>query len=568
VKLGLYDWSNGFTALSQIEGSVELVEADSEFIVLRQTVSVAESSKAQVAGAPYAGQAVFGNDIWQSGNGPRRASTTNTIRVSKEGLREEAAVESSAPAAIQRWSWEPPVKLETPPQRNGIQDVQIPPTYGVRWEGDASTSPSGDYGAALSVLERQEVKESPPIQDRVALTIILANGDRHHVFFSDELSLEEAPSWLDDAHVRVVRRTALTTEILLVDIRNGKSAIEFQSSSYLSRLSWSADRSTFAANEEQPSRPPRLVITNMHGQSRAVAEPNLNIQTKHFPSSRVRRIVNKYGHEMFVRITFPKGFKRGTRYPLVATSYVSRPEFQRGGTGNECPIYQLANEGMFVLALHVYPTNLTYSGRGNLDASWVRTLSPLATLEEVVAILVEDGHVDPNRCGLTGLSYGSEIVETALLHSTAFQVVATAAIGIRDPSTYYLHADQWRELMQKSGLPPPTEDLEKWREVSIALNAQRIKTPILVQASDAEARHCMESFIALRESGCPVDLIIYDDEAHEKARPLSKAFVYERTLNWMMLWLLGRNGSGPAWNLDQARWTRLYSMRRDSSLAQ
>ena len=93
--------------------------------------------------------------------------------------------------------------------------------------------------------------------------------------------------------------------------------------------------------------------------------------------------------------------------------------------------------------------------------------------------------------------------------------------------------------------------------MSLAQNAARIDTPLLMQLSDKEFRLALEAYSALREQHKPVEMHIFPDEAHIKWQPVHRQAVYERNLDWFSFWLQGKENPAPSKAAQYARWRKM-----------
>ncbi len=78
-----------------------------------------------------------------------------------------------------------------------------------------------------------------------------------------------------------------------------------------------------------------------------------------------------------------------------------------------------------------------------------------------------------------------------------------------------------------------------WQQIAISRNARTISAPILAWVYDDEMWGALQSFTALREQRCPIDLYIFPDEHHVKWQPAHRLAVYTRSIDWFDYWLSG-----------------------------
>lgn len=322
-----------------------------------------------------------------------------------------------------------------------------------------------------------------------------------------------------------------------------------------------ADRAMLCVHEASV-RPRRLVQIDLAtGQLRALFDPNPEFQAKRIGRVERLRLKNRFGIESFGDLVLPPEPSRQGPHPLIVVGYNSRG-FLRGGTGDEYPILAFAARGYAVLSYErprdiglIRParTIAEIVQRNNQD--WADRGSVLSSIETAVKLLVDRGIADPTRIGITGFSDGSSIARFALLNSRLF-VAAALSSCCEDPvSTTTVVGPMLSEMVRSYGYPQLTKpDPTFWGRYSLALNAERFRTPLLLQMADREYLFALETVSALRERGRPVDLFIYPDEYHVKWQPAHRLAVYRRNLDWFDFWLRGIEHDRPERAQDYERW--------------
>ena len=101
---------------------------------------------------------------------------------------------------------------------------------------------------------------------------------------------------------------------------------------------------------------------------------------------------------------------------------------------------------------------------------------------------------------------------------------------------------------------PEGKAAERWQELSLALNAERVNAPLLIQSADSEYLQSLQTLGALKEYGKPVELFIYVDECHVKNQPKHKYEVYRRNVDWFNFWLQSKEDTDSAKREQYARW--------------
>src|SRR6266508_2187060 len=99
-----------------------------------------------------------------------------------------------------------------------------------------------------------------------------------------------------------------------------------------------------------------------------------------------------------------------------------------------------------------------------------------------------------------------------------------------------------------------THFCRKGTELSPALNASRVKAPLLVQVADSEYLYGLQFYTTLKELEKPVEMIIFANEGHIKNQPKHRYEIYQRNLDWFNFWLQGKEDPDPAKREQYERW--------------
>jgi dipeptidyl aminopeptidase/acylaminoacyl peptidase len=190
-----------------------------------------------------------------------------------------------------------------------------------------------------------------------------------------------------------------------------------------------------------------------------------------------------------------------------------------------------------------------------------KQLSHFNALNKVLSDLIARGLVDPNRIGITGLSDGAENVIYALIHSSKFAAAAVSTLIFHPFALSFAGSSSYRELIARI-FGDPLESLDKWRELSIGLNANRIHTPLLAQVADRELMEAALNFVPLQDAGRPVEMVVFPNEYHVKWQPAHRLAIYNRNLDWFRFWLQDYEDPGLAKAQQYARWRQFREQQR------
>jgi len=337
--------------------------------------------------------------------------------------------------------------------------------------------------------------------------------------------------------------------LFVVSASGGEIRRVSRSVDQLTNFSFDAKQSLVACVRENSTSPPNVALIRVSdGRVVTVTELNPEFQTLNLSVPSRIEWQNEYGDAAFGYLFKPIEFDSSKSYPLIVTTYTAGG-FLSGATGDEFPIQVFAANGFLVLAFNA--PDRRPADPGDFKTQMLTWYSPLSSLESIVRKLVRQDLVDPNRVGLTGLSYGAEITQFAITHSSIFAAAATGGWSARDPIFYYLTYDGWRRIFTDwMGSGPDGNGQNRWKELSPALNVSRFTAPLLVQAAESEYLSGLQFYTNLKERDVPAELIIYPNEGHIKNQPTHKYFVYERNLAWFKFWLQQTNPK------DKSSWSR------------
>ncbi len=325
---------------------------------------------------------------------------------------------------------------------------------------------------------------------------------------------------------------------------------------YLSSFSSDDTGNMFACLRENNTTPPQIaVIDGVTRQIRTLVDLNPVFSSLRPGSTERLEGTNSYGESWFAYLVKPLGFVAGKKYPLIVTTYRSGDYFLRGASGDENPIQVYAADGFAVLCFDVgWLRNLV---PGDFSAKLLDWASPAASIEDAVRGLAQQGIIDLSRVGIAGFSHGEEIAGYAVSHSDVFRVADGAAHY--DPCFYFLGSDDWHDVFQQWGLGgwPQGKSMQNWRKIAMSINAEKIATPILQNASDTEYLIYLPVYRSLTDLGKPIELYIYPNELHVRNQPKHRLEIYERNLDWFRFWLKDEQDPDTRKAEQYRRWNQL-----------
>jgi len=186
--------------------------------------------------------------------------------------------------------------------------------------------------------------------------------------------------------------------------------------------------------------------------------------------------------------------------------------------------------------------------------------------EAAVRLLAEQGRIDPGRVGASGLSFTGEAVHYAITHSNFMTAATSGHLGMTDPFDFFLvngMSQAAEKLLRIYGLVDPRAPKNKayYESGSPAMNASRIRAPLLVQTDEGEFQFGLENFGAMRAAKAPVEVIVFPEEAHLFWQPRHRLIMESRNVEWFRFWLQDYEDRDPAKADQYARWRKLRAER-------
>ncbi len=328
--------------------------------------------------------------------------------------------------------------------------------------------------------------------------------------------------------------------------------------------------------EEDMNSPPVLVATDSHTkQRRVVLDPNPQL-IEHFNLGRVETIrwSDQEGRQWIGRLNYPVNWQRGRRYPLVIqTAGYASPNSENvfslygsdigPGLGPGVSVLAaqpLAGRGMMVLSAERKSDEEIVANSNDAPAH-------SAAYESAIDHLDKLGLIDRAKVGISGYSNTGYLVQYALVHSS-FQYAAAITDDNYDGSYFQSVVTGSKQYESENGAAPYGEGLLLWLKRAPGFNADKIRTPLRLQATSpppASILASWEMFTRLRDLGKPVEFFLVpqiERGSHGIQNPGQCLASQEGAVDWFDFWLNGREDPD-AGKLDQyARWRELRKSGR------
>lgn len=262
------------------------------------------------------------------------------------------------------------------------------------------------------------------------------------------------------------------------------------------------------------------------------------------------------GHDLQAILVYPADYREGRTYPVILYQYERLSDrLHRYYAPSERSYYNYqvwSQQGYFVLM----PDIVYEPGRPGPSA--------LDAVEHALDAAVATGHVDPERMGLIGHSWGGYQAAYLPTRTDRFAaVVAGAAITDFVSFAGNIHwgpgipeFSHW-ETGQARMAAPPWEDLEGHLESSPVNFIDQLHTPVLLMHGDSDGtvdfRQGQEYYNYARRAGKRVAMLVYPGADHGLRAEEQQVDYHRRILQWFGYWLKGEE---PAfWITDGESWS-------------
>lgn len=305
------------------------------------------------------------------------------------------------------------------------------------------------------------------------------------------------------------------------------------------------------------NRPARVVaIDPASGESTTLYDPNPALIETRLGASMLLRLVDRFGNITTGRAILPRSRTQASRLPVVITSYSCRG-FLQGGSGKDVPEHVLASRGYVAVCIDLGAG--TVQKAPGFNVAFNGNESALDFAEAAIDALSEAGIADPERVAISGYSASSTYAAFALTQSRKFTAAIVTTAGSFDAIACYLSAN-YRSCEQQAklrGFEPPYDLRDGILKHSPAWNAEKIRTPLLMQLPESEYPEMMQLYGALLDYGRAVEMYVFAGAFHYKNDPRQRLNVYDRNVEWIDFWLKGLEAPRSDLADQYVRWRRM-----------
>ena len=249
---------------------------------------------------------------------------------------------------------------------------------------------------------------------------------------------------------------------------------------------------------------------------------------------------SKDGTEVHGLLTYPVGYTRGTKVPLLL-------RIHGGPNGQDEHAFSFERElfaanGYVVVAVNYRGSN----GRGStyqkaIFADWgnKEVVDLLGAMDYVQKL----DYVDPSRLGIGGWSYGGILTNYTIATDGRFKAAISGAGSSNQISMY---GTDMYITQYENELGPPWKNQDLWIKLSYPFfHADRIRTPTLFMGGEKDFNVPLlggeQMYQALRSLGVDSELVIYPNQFHGITIPSYKKDRFERYVAWYDKYLKPRS---------------------------
>ncbi len=242
---------------------------------------------------------------------------------------------------------------------------------------------------------------------------------------------------------------------------------------------WSPDGATIYFQRGTVFRSPTTYLADIHaGEAHPLSAPAPSIyEEAGLPTPEVFHFYGKDGLPLAGILYRPKGYKSGTRYPLVIWAHggqvvLGLSPWSLYLAQEGCVVFEPNFRGSTGYGEHFRNRNVEDSGGGEVD-----------DIGASVQALVDKGLADPKRVAIGGGSHGGTVVANAVIKLPDTFAAAIEMFGVIDRALFLQYTNRNSRIRWETKMGgPPEAKPAIYRKANILPDVDKIRTPILVNA--------------------------------------------------------------------------------------
>ena len=386
-------------------------------------------------------------------------------------------------------------------------------------ESDPTFSPDGK---SISFL----VSDDPPRWAGYRRIAVIPSEGGSPRLLSETLDAQPSViDWsADSKRIYFTETRGTVTRLAMIDVVSGSITDINKGNEVLGGVSFNNSRNMIGFTMQSSEKPAEAYVTSIQNFAPVqVSRANADLPLPPLGKTEVVKWKSKDGQEVEGLLTYPVGYKAGTRVPLLLVIHggpagVFTQSFIAGR--GPYPIATFASNGYASLR----PNPRGSSGYGqkfrfaNIKDWGGGDYQDLMTgVDHVIAM----GVADPERLGVMGWSYGGFMTSWVITQTKRFKAASVGA-AVTNLMSFIGTADIPSFIPDYFG-SQPWENLEIYRTHSAMFNAKGVTTPSLIQHGEADERvpisQGYEFYNALKVQNVPVRMITFPRMPHGLNEP-------------------------------------------------
>ncbi|HKO62843.1 MAG TPA: S9 family peptidase [Pyrinomonadaceae bacterium] len=386
-------------------------------------------------------------------------------------------------------------------------------------ESDPTFSPDGK---SISFL----VSDDPPRWAGYRRIAVIPSEGGSPRLLSETLDAQPSViDWsADSKRIYFTETRGTVSRLAMIDVVSGSITDINKGNEVLGGVSFNNSRNMIGFTMQSSEKPAEAYVTSIQNFAPVqVSRANADLPLPPLGKTEVVKWKSKDGQEVEGLLTYPVGYKAGTRVPLLLVIHggpagVFTQSFIAGR--GPYPIATFASNGYASLR----PNPRGSSGYGqkfrfaNIKDWGGGDYQDLMTgVDHVIAM----GVADPERLGVMGWSYGGFMTSWVITQTKRFKAASVGA-AVTNLMSFIGTADIPSFIPDYFG-SQPWENLEIYRTHSAMFNAKGVTTPSLIQHGEADERvpisQGYEFYNALKVQNVPVRMITFPRMPHGLNEP-------------------------------------------------
>ena len=346
----------------------------------------------------------------------------------------------------------------------------------------------------------------------------------------------------DGKRLYFVETRGTVSRLATIDVASGAVTDLNKGNEVLGAVSFNNSRNMIGFTMQSSDKAPEAFVTSVQ-RFAPVQVSRANAEFPKLPVGKTEVVKWKStdGQEIEGLLTYPVGYRQGTRVPLLLVIHggpagVFTQQFVAGR--GPYPIASFSASGYAVLR----PNPRGSSGYGqkfrfaNIKDWGGGDYQDLMTgVDHVIAM----GVADPERLGVMGWSYGGFMTSWVITQTKRFKA-ASAGAAVTNLMSFIGTADIPSFIPDYFG-GQPWENLEIYRTHSAMFNAKGVSTPTLIQHGEADERvpisQGYEFYNALKVQNVPVRMITFPRMPHGLTEPKMVLKSKQTNMEWFEKYL-------------------------------